>query len=551
MERLGIGGLLLAVLFPPALTAQSAQTAPPPPPTKPLAFVVADVHPSPFRFGANYFHIAPPAGDRFVAYHATPLDLITTAYKVEDDAVAGGPPGLTLDRYDIVARLPPDSTQPDTSRMLQSLLVDRFKLVISNQTKPLPAFLLKPGKGPASMKPTADATSESGCRYQPPNPPPPPSDTPPPNITLRCTNLTMAQFAEQLRDIGWQYFDHPVVDTTGLKGAWDFDFRFSWQPGVPDAITIFDAVAKLGMKLEAGLAPRPAVVITSMAETPTPNIAGIEKLLPPLPPPSFEVAVIRPSKSEYKDIQERISGGQVTIAATELRLIAFAWDISTKTVFDGPAFFDNQVWEVTAKLPTPDTPLTPGARTEVDRDQIRLMMRSLLAERFGLKAHTEERPGMAYTLYPGTPRLKPANPANRASCTDTPAPGEKNPRIDNPLLTQYTHCDNVTMDQFAREFQAYSGYIIKSPVLNRTGIQGRYDLTLSFSSLNTLETLGIVPNAHGFVPGAGGGGAAGDPQGVVMLIDAVAKQTGLKLVYEKRPISVLVVDHIEEKPTDN
>src|SRR5580698_698097 len=138
MERLRIGGLLLAVLFPPALTAQSAQTAPPPAPTKPLAFTVADVHPSPFRFGANYFHIAPPAGDRFVAYHATPLDLITTAYKVEDDAVTGGPPGLTFDRYDIVARLPPGSTQPDTSRMLQSLLIDRFKLVIATETKPLP-----------------------------------------------------------------------------------------------------------------------------------------------------------------------------------------------------------------------------------------------------------------------------------------------------------------------------------------------------------------------------------------------------------------------------
>jgi uncharacterized protein (TIGR03435 family) len=182
-------------------------------------------------------------------------------------------------------------------------------------------------------------------------------------------------------------------------------------------------------------------------------------------------------------------------------------------------------------------------------------MRSLLAERFGLKAHTEDRPGMAYTLYAGTPRLKAANPANRASCTDLPAPGDKNPRTDNPLLTQYTHCDNVTMDQFAREFQAHSGYIIKSPVLNRTGIDGRYDVTLSFSSLDTLETLGIVPNAHGLVPAAGveGGGAGpGDPRGVpVMLIDAVAKQLGLKLVFEKRPISVLVVDHIEEKPTEN
>jgi uncharacterized protein (TIGR03435 family) len=182
------------------------------------------------------------------------------------------------------------------------------------------------------------------------------------------------------------------------------------------------------------------------------------------------------------------------------------------------------------------------------------MMRSLLAERFGLRVHTEERPGMAYTLYAGTPRLKTANPANRAACTDRPAPGEKDPSAANPYLTTYTHCDNVTLDQFAREFQAHSGYIIKTPVLNRTGIEGRYDVTLTFSSLDTLEKLGIVPNAHGETPTPGGlgGTGPGDPAGVpVMLTDAVSKQTGLKLVYEKRPIPALAIDHIEEKPTEN
>jgi uncharacterized protein (TIGR03435 family) len=113
------------------------------------------------------------------------------------------------------------------------------------------------------------------------------------------------------------------------------------------------------------------------------------------------------------------------------------------------------------------------------------------------------------------------------------------------------HCDNVTMDQFARQFQTNSGYIVKTPVLNRTGIEGRYDMTLSFSALHTLEALGLAPNANG--PATGGeGGGPGDPAGVpVMLTDAVSKQLGLKLVFEQRPISALVVDHIEEKPTDN
>jgi uncharacterized protein (TIGR03435 family) len=53
--------------------------------------------------------------------------------------------------------------------------------------------------------------------------------------------------------------------------------------------------------------------------------------------------------------------------------------------------------------------------------------------------------------------------------------------------------------------------------------------------------------------GAPGGGIveASDPGGVLSLFDAVEKQLGLKLEPQKRPVSVLVIDHIERKPTDN
>jgi uncharacterized protein (TIGR03435 family) len=171
------------------------------------------------------------------------------------------------------------------------------------------------------------------------------------------------------------------------------------------------------------------------------------------------------------------------------------------------------------------------------------MMRSLLAERFGLKTHIEDRLGSAYTLHAGTPKLKKDDPSHRASCTATPAPGEKNPRLANPLLTNFMHCDNETMDEFARELQRYSGYVIKTPVLNATGLEGRYDLTLSFTGLHALENLAT---------GGSGGTASSDPVGVPLTLeDAVAKQLGLKLKLERRPVTSLVVDHIEEKPTEN
>ncbi len=84
--------------------------------------------------------------------------------------------------------------------------------------------------------------------------------------------------------------------------------------------------------------------------------------------------------------------------------------------------------------------------------------------------------------------------------------------------------------------------------MDTTGLDGAWDFTLSFS------TAGVARN--GGAPAAGPGGdaaalAASDPSGAVTLFEAVTKQLGLKLEMQKRPMPVLVIDHVEEKPTEN
>ena len=71
-------------------------------------------------------------------------------------------------------------------------------------------------------------------------------------------------------------------------------------------------------------------------------------------------------------------------------------------------------------------------------------------------------------------------------------------------------------------------------VLDRTGIEGAYDFTISFSALSAVQN---------------SGGA--DPNGALSIFDAIGKQLGLKLELAKRPAPVLVMDHIEQKPVDN
>jgi uncharacterized protein (TIGR03435 family) len=65
-----------------------------------------------------------------------------------------------------------------------------------------------------------------------------------------------------------------------------------------------------------------------------------------------------------------------------------------------------------------------------------------------------------------------------------------------------------------------------------------------------MSAIGILQNSlQG--PGQPGAGGAADPYGALSLSDAVSKQLGLKLELEKRPAPVLVIDHVEQKPTEN
>jgi len=169
------------------------------------------------------------------------------------------------------------------------------------------------------------------------------------------------------------------------------------------------------------------------------------------------------------------------------------------------------------------------------------MIRALLIDRFQIKTHTEDRPLSAYTLIAVNPSLRKADPLSRTRCTEGPGPDGKDPRIANPQLNRLLTCQNMTMAQIGDELQRVANGYIYSTVTDGTGIKGSWDFTLSFSSADKMQTASAAPSADG----------ASDPSGAVSLFDAVSKQLGLKLEKVKRPGPVLVLDHIEETPTEN
>jgi uncharacterized protein (TIGR03435 family) len=551
MKRI-FGVIVSAGLLSAAVFGQAA--------TKPAAFDLVDVHTAakttlPFVTGGVL------RGDRYVLRNATMVDLISAAYGVDNDKVVGGPTWLETDRFDIVAKAAPGTPEDALKLMLQAMLADRFKLAVHNETKSMPAFVLTAGKGKPKLKETEG--KGSGC--QPQQTAPNASGGPPLYVTVTCQNMTMDAFAKLLRQFAGAYLTSQVVDSTGIKGSWDFDLKWTPRGALAqaggDGISIFDAVDRqLGLKLEPQKMDTPVITVDSVNEKPTDNPPGVTAALPPAPPAEFEVAVIKPSAPDATIGGRFDPNGQISMQAVTLKLlISIAWNMNpndNQGIVGAPKWLDSDKFDIIAKTSTDPS----GKAPPIDIEVLRQMLQALLIDRFQMKVHTEDRTVNAYTLLAANPKLKKADPANRTGCKEGPGPDGKDPRITNPILARLVNCQNITMAQFATQLQTMAGGYIFSPVQDATGLEGAWDFTLSFSTAGQVNggrnlqgggAAGAGGGGDGGGAGAGGVPAASDPSGALSIFDAINKQLGLRLEQRKRPMPVLVIDHIEEKPTAN
>ena len=541
---------------------QSADTPP--------KFEIADVHVS--AKTQNQFVRAPSAhGGRYELKLATMVDLIRFAYGFTPDKILGGPSWLEMDRYDVLAKLPPDST-PDTQKlMLQSLLADRFKLVVHPESKPLPAYFLVAGKKPLLKE--ADGSGETGCKPQSSSAgaggdgvggmvvgmvrvatmgangtPTTFTLGPGGTITYQCRNMTIASFVENLRSMfGVSLGTNPVTDETGLKGKWNFDV--SWSMGLitpmmdnaGDRVTIFQAFEKqLGLKLEERPVPTPVIVVESVNQKPSGNPPNLAEVLPVMPPPTeFEVADVKVTDPEVRMGRFQVQpGGRVTIENMPLRmLLTRAFNTNYVDQLVGlPKFADTDRYTIMAKA------AQDPSQTALDMESLGPLLLKLIVERFKMTYHTEERPMSAYSLVSAKPKMKKADPNSRTNCKNGNAPSGA------PPATRVLTCQNITMGQFADRLRGMSQELIW-PVLDATGIEGGWDFTLTYSM-----AMMMMGGRGGFGMDAGPGAgvvSASDPTGGITIFQALEKQLGLKLEMQKRPMPVYVIDHIEQKPTDN
>lgn len=107
-----------------------------------LAFEVTSVKPSPDAPGASWSYGVTPAGNRFNGRNITLRNLILAAYNLADWQLSGGPPWLDTDRFYMDAQPEHPSTRENMMAMLQSLLADRFQVVLRRESKEMPRYVL-------------------------------------------------------------------------------------------------------------------------------------------------------------------------------------------------------------------------------------------------------------------------------------------------------------------------------------------------------------------------------------------------------------------------
>jgi uncharacterized protein (TIGR03435 family) len=308
----------------------------------------------------------------------------------------------------------------------------------------------------------------------------------------------------------------------------------------------------------------PVTIVDSVNETPTPNMPKIAEILGNTAPPTeFDVATIKPTAPDFTGQRfQLLPGGKVNLQGVTLKLILQQiWNLPEEMIVGAPKWMGEDRYDITAKPPASalsDTSTQGQNGPDIDFEAVLAMVRNLITDRFKMVSHTEDRPISAYTLTAVKPKMKKADPASRTRFKEGPAAADakNDPRNKMPILGRLVTAQNVTMAYLAEQLQFIASGYVHTSVLDSTGLTGGYDFTLSFSPACALQPGGCGGGGRGGDGAASGSPAAdsqgaSDPTGAVSLMDAMEKQLGLKLEKQTRPVSVLVIDHIERKPTEN
>jgi uncharacterized protein (TIGR03435 family) len=250
--------------------------------------------------------------------------------------------------------------------------------------------------------------------------------------------------------------------------------------------------------------------------------------------PAFEVASVKPTKISGTSLVRPLPGGRFSVINFSLAgLIKRAYRLQDNQLVGGPDWIRSEGYDIEAK-----------AESAASAEQMLLMLRTLLTERFRLALRTERRELPVYALVlvksdgATGPQLKRSSQADclRASPSTSSIGPPTDPK--RPMCGLYSPTGRwtgrgVSLDTVANALTRFVG----RGVQNRTGLTGEFDLDLQWTDLALL----LSPTATADPPPLADGPS---------LFTALQEQLGLKLESTKGPVEVLVIDHVEQPTPD-
>ena len=242
------------------------------------------------------------------------------------------------------------------------------------------------------------------------------------------------------------------------------------------------------------------------------------KRMAPDADPAFEVATIKPSNPDAPGKGIRLNGRQLsTLNNTVSELISWAYGVHVRQLIGAPDWIGKEKYDV---LGEPDIDGQPN------QQQAQVMMQKLLADRFKLSFHRDKKELSVYAILVGKdgPKI-------------TKSPDQ------NGLPSMFFKglgvlpVKSATIAEFAGVLQRA---VLDLPVVDQTGLTGKYDFILSWTPDETqFGALGARPPTP-----------SDDPNAPPDLFTAIQQQLGLKLEAKKAQADVLVIDHVE-RPSPN
>jgi uncharacterized protein (TIGR03435 family) len=268
--------------------------------------------------------------------------------------------------------------------------------------------------------------------------------------------------------------------------------------------------------------------------------------------PRFDVISIKRNMRDDGLILNSYRNGRLTASGVTLAsLIRSAYQVQELQVVGQPEWMNRDRFDVTAVSQTDDRSAPPATAGEPPRQQ--LMLRSLLADRFGLKVRKETRDMPVYALVVARkdgalgPQLR-RSPVDCAALFGASQRGEARPPAEGmPQCSTSVAPGRITgrsrtLPQFATALSmlANTGSSLNRLVVDRTGLEGNFDVDLTFTPDN--------------LPPVGPGGPRPampsiDPNGP-SLFAALQEQLGLKLESQRGPVEVLVIETVHQ-PTED